>query len=748
MTEYSTSENDGRQSDLMKNVHEDYAEQYRPNIARFNGSLRSVARFGLSHNETPQETAIPTTFQDHRFIGPMISYINDPGTKFKTAAAKYRRAFDLILEVACENPELDWRYFGSVLLKKLKTEEKSEHRIKTNHDAARLLFVRAADASSDHRLQLDIRRIAGLSSGHREYVGNWPALRNPPSTPNRSLEEVFGDDLGYSNDQYVSAISEYAASFIMTWSSVRRRLREEYPELFERIVNTIKSYGLASLNEIEAQQVYSYKTKIIRDDWLKLLSMNLEILECLDEPLLNTIAVSQHGGQQGFLELIATADIVRKGVSGYAQLFQYETESGLAPRTRWVDLREGRKIKSLNSRILFSLLDFVGPTIEEEICFRWLLASWRIQPSNVDRMKRSNINEDAKLLWIRSYKGRNKKAQPLSVNKNSKEGRAIRSFIKDYDSYGICKSETDFLVGRYKPSYGRFLGTCNFCHLLYPGNPEGLEGHGLSKHGLTIIKDIYANIRVNNHKIGRADNHGDGKKPTVKALHPSFVCQSHVYAEEAKRGTFRKSPSMKSSHEIENASAYDLNARRQFHEPETRENIYRGRSRDKIQLRKGERFAAAVSDEMAIIAGEIIEAWEENTSSHSVSELIDIIGLRGFSLEAPPETFLAAAKAEKFVIEKSGLITRSGKTYLFDSGLTARMMMEEVRSIEGQLERLFTTQDSDRAINAWAKYCFLEILLTRFSSASLRDARQKYGHLENNIPHAPISEGGNSWIVK
>ena len=167
-----------------------------------------------------------------------------------------------------------------------------------------------------------------------------------------------------------------------------------------------------------------------------------------------------------------------------------------------------------------------------------------------------------------------------------------------------------------------------------------------------------------------------------------------------------------------------------------------------MKLRKGRAFAAAVSEEMASISHDIIGEWEERTSPFSVSALVDFIGLRGSSLEAPPETILAAAKAEKFIVEKSGLIKKDGMIYLFDSGLTARMMMEEVRHIEGELEGLFATQDLDKAINAWAKLNFLELLLKRFSAVSLKDASEKYGHLERRIPHAPISEGGNSWIVE
>jgi hypothetical protein len=263
-----------------------------------------------------------------------------------------------------------------------------------------------------------------------------------------------------------------------------------------------------------------------------------------------------------------------------------------------------------------------------------------------------------------------------------------------------------------------------------------------------LIKQIYSIVVDVERSINRASSDGGVEKPSAKALLPSAVAQSHVYAEEAKRGRFTKSPTMLPTYDQENHDENFRKAQNEFHTLETREEIYRARSRDKLQLTKGRAFAAAVSEEMASIANEIIGAWEKRTSPLPVSALIDVVGLRGNTQEAPPETILAAAKAEKFIVEKSGLIRKDGMIYLFDSGLTARMMMEEIRHIEGELERLFATQDIDKALNAWAKLCFLEMLIDRFGPVSLKDATEKYGHLQGKIPHAPISEGGNSWIVE
>ena len=350
--------------------------------------------------------------------------------------------------------------------------------------------------------------------------------------------------------------------------------------------------------------------------------------------------------------------------------------------------------------------------------------------------------------WIRSYKGRNGVAQNLSVRKNTKFGRALRVFLREYDQNPVRNAEFEYLASPYKQVTSRFNCTWNFHHLAFSGHQEGLSIYGASDANLKVLKDMYAVVTESHRRAAKARYDGKTGNLHSKNLKPSAISQSHVYAEEAKRGAFAKSATMDKTYDREDTDENTRDALNQFHTPEVRENVYRARSRDKKQLRKGRAFAIAVSAEMVSVAEDIIDGWERNTNKLSVAALIDVIGLRGSTSDTPPETILAAAKAEKFIIEKSGLIKKNGTIYLFDSGLTARMMMEEIRHIEGELEGLFRTQDVDKALNAWTKLCFLELLLERFSAVSLKDASEKYGHLEGKIPHAPTSEGGNSWIVE
>jgi hypothetical protein len=445
-----------------------------------------------------------------------------------------------------------------------------------------------------------------------------------------------------------------------------------------------------------------------------------------------------------FDRFAAAVDLPGRGAAGFAEQLLRRGER--IPKSRWAVPKDGEK--KILARLMLSVLDFFGPSLEEETCFIWLLASRRIQLSNVNRLKRAQINEDATGIWIRSYKGRNGKAENVCIKKNTKSGRALRAYLQDYDKYPFRNGNSDAMIAPFKTQTSKFKSTYNFHHLALPDHLERLSAHGLSDANLTVIKQIYASVVDVERAINRATHYNDVEKPSTKALLPSAISQSHVYAEEAKRGGFTNSPTMLPTYDQENRDEDSRKAQNEFHTLEVREEIYRARSKDKLKLRKGRAFAAAVSEEMANIANDIISAWEQRTSPLPVSALVDVVGLRGNPPEAPPETVLAAAKAEKFLIEKSGLIRKDGMIYLFDSGLTARMMMEEIRHIEGELERLFATQDVDKALNAWAKLCFLQMLMKRFSPVSLKDATEKYGHLKGKIPHAPISEGGNSWIVE
>jgi len=514
--------------------------------------------------------------------------------------------------------------------------------------------------------------------------------------------------------------------------------------------------GADNIKKIEKKRTHSPRIRGCRDEWFELASLNIEILVALDDPFLNMIAMAQWRNTAHFERFAAEVDLAVNGAAGFAdQLLNRRvafsrTQCSIGnARSQWAIWKDGKKVVSLSARLMLSLLDFFGPSPEEEACFIWLLATRRIQLSNVGRLKRTQVNEDATGIWIRTYKARNGKAENICIKKNTKFGRALQAYLRDYDQNPFRNAGSDAVTSSFlSPVTSYFHSNWNFHHLALPHHKEGLSVYGLSDANLTAMKEIYAVVIKAQHRNKEVSESRDGERLRAKGLLPSAIAQSHVYAEEAKRGGFTKSPTMLPTYDRENPDENSRKAQNQFHTLETREEVYRARSRDKLKLKKGRAFAAAVSEEMANISDDIISAWEERTSPLPVSVLVDVVGLRGNAPEAPPETILAAAKAEKFLVEKSGLIRKDGMIYLFDSGLTARMMMEEIRHIEEELERLFSTQDLDKALNAWSKLCFLELLMKRFSPVSLKDATEKYGHLEGKIPHAPISEGGNSWIVK
>lgn len=727
---------------------DDYAAEYRDSVRSMAVQLKHVARFSVNYNGGLQEVSIPPKLLGDRNIGLIVSYINSGDTCFtRSSVGKYRQAFESILEVVLADPQLDWRLIGRILLKSLKAKESSEYTIKTRMDHAKRLITKAGELSDDVKARREIRAIVGGSSAKGLDYGYWPSLREAKNDPRKSLEDILGDDLSYTNAQYVDAIVDYASAYIRAWSNIRSRLRNEHPDLCSKIVATVKRLGLEKVKDLERQKTCSQLVIPHREEWLDLLALNIEILVAIDDPLLNQIALAQYRRLKAFDRFAAEVDLPRNGAAGFAQQLFYQDGSRRV-KTQWAIWKDGRHDAHVTTRLMLTITDFLEPSLEEELCFTWLMASRRIQLSNVDRLRRSQIDEDSKNIWIRSYKGRNGKAENLQFSKGSKFGRAIRAFLKSYDEGQLRGDQPDYITSKYSSQWGRFFATYNFYHLAFPRHEEGLGRYGVSDFNLALMKGVYRTIVDNQRIIGRAGNCGDIEKPVSKALNPSAIAQSHVYAEEAKRGDFSKSSTMDPTFLQEDEDELERNALNSFHTRAVREDDYRARSRDKVKLQKGKDFAVAVSSEMVGIANEIANAWEVSTSKLSVSSLIDIIGLRGQTPETPPETLLAAAKAEKFIVEKSGLIKKDGKIYLFDSGLTARLMMEEIRHIEGELEGLFATQDVDKAINAWAKLLFLEILIKRFSARSLKDAVDKYGHLEGKIPHAPISEGGNSWIVK
>ena len=741
-------EKDSQQDDSQNSEVEDYAAEYRAAAENFPNKLRNVARFGVNRSGVMQEVTIPEDLQGHRYIQPMLEYINSSSTRFSPATAdKYASAFRDILRVASEEGKLNWFDFGRALLRYLEKSGRGEFSVKDSLDRARRIFSLAEGFSDDQDLKRGIRQITGVSLNGRRSVkkSSWPNLRKTAHSPKKSVACVFGNDLDYTNDQYIKAFTEYSCAFITAWSDIRREIREFHPDLFMRVRDLAQSIGIDRLKEVEQRRRYPYAYSESLDTWVSLFSLELEVLEALNNKFLNWSTVAQHASTDCFEKLLEIVNLPVQGASGYTSLFK---DDGIVVRGTKRLGPEGNEAEAVVAKLPFSLMGLFGPTVEEEICFIWLLSTRRIQISNIQRLTRQDIDRDKKTIWVRTLKGRNRKAENTPIPSNSRMGRAVRRYLEDHDRSQEYRDGKKAIVWRYyNGGQTRFANTPNFSHLAMSGNVEGIDAYGVSDHSLRIMKDLYAAVTEAKKTVHSTRVTGRATF-SVKSLSPNFLCQSAVYAEEAARGNFSLSPDMRITHDQEDGGERELLARSQFHSTKTREEIYRARSRDKIQIEKDWAFSAQVSQEMANMAEEIIGEWSERASCLSVDELVALVGLRGITPETPPETVFLAAKAENFVVETSGLIRKNGKIYLFDSGLTARLMIEEIRHLEGELDKLFLTQDTDKAVNVLAKCIFLGLLMDRLSAKSLIEAKEKYGHLEGKIPHAPISEGGKSWIVE
>ncbi|MCF7727936.1 MULTISPECIES: hypothetical protein [unclassified Sulfitobacter] len=281
-------------------------------------------------------------------------------------------------------------------MKRLKSELISENSVVSNMDDARRLFRKAAEASGDVKVRREIRAIVGGSGAKGVDAGYWPVLRAVEREPTKSLEDIFGGDLPYTNERYIDALIDYGSAFIRAWSEIRRRLRTEHPDLYASILETVKRIGVESLRDIEKKRTYSKKVSARKDDWLELLKINIEILVVMDDPFLNMIAMAQYRNTSDFDQFVAAVDLPVNGAAGFAKELLTEKGPQSQPKTQWSIWKAGKHEASISSRLKFSLLDFLGPSLEEETCLTWLLSSRRIQLSNRDRLKRFQINEDAK----------------------------------------------------------------------------------------------------------------------------------------------------------------------------------------------------------------------------------------------------------------------------------------------------------------------------------------------------------------
>ena len=109
-----------------------------------------------------------------------------------------------------------------------------------------------------------------------------------------------------------------------------------------------------------------------------------------------------------------------------------------------------------------------------------------------------------------------------------------------------------------------------------------------------------------------------------------------------------------------------------------------------------------------------------------------IIGL-GSGVQIHHQRLYMHPKAEKYLVEESGIITKKGKSVIFDDGFTARLLMGKnliSKVITAKVYAGYLKHSHNKKRSIFVQYMLIDMMLSRLSAKSIEEAETKYGHLK------------------
>lgn len=730
------------------NVHDQttgksLSNKYRPNTEQFPNKLKHIIRFGVGDTGKDVELEIPEHLQDHFWVSHLRDLFHrEPSNK----PYDDRQIMTLFLAIFEDEPNPNMRQIGSIWVERAKKDLKiADSTLYHMNLRARSMFLKLSDWIDDRDIKILIQEFAGTRNKINDF-GSWPKI-DFKSLPQKSLEQVLQVD-GYDNltdDFLIKCFTEFTFCHLKVWSEMRTKLRDEHKSLFSEICLFISDYGVDKIEAVElyknaqgARAAYG-KGKLSPDDfkiYCDIWVLLLKVVKALENDFLIVNALTQI--KSSYIDPYRT-EILES--SSPSERYLHYFEAGPRHKNPW----KGIKIKTgtyLYPMLPISLLDLVRPSVEERMCTTWVLALKRIQKSNVERLLFDNVTVGAgargvQQIKVKAFKARGgEKTEYVTYNKNSNWGRSLSFYLNERKMHSnSLPMETFFedkFIGKIENQRWNLANLPNFNYLEEDLTKDEVGFSQISDDCYDFLKALFRQHASKN----------------TTTLGPSYFNQSGVYEDfNNEISDIRVKDDMQLNPHEPDRFEQEMEAQRQFHTLETREAVYKSRSKTKLKLKLGEQLAVAVSDEMHATVEQLLQAKSQKAAVLSFKEIQQEIGLTDSNMEASPEAILAAAKAQDYIVQRNGFVTKNGQTFIFDCGLVARFMLEARAHIESNngkgLEQVFMTQGREKGLNIWAEYIFLDYILEHgLSPSSMKSALQDYAHLEGKIPHRPLTEGG------
>lgn len=604
---------------------------------------------------------------------------------------------------------------------------------------------------------------------------NRPRVTKPEFGYKKDLIEHL--DLDVDGQEVVVSLRLFASWFITEWAEIRKRILDLCPEE----VDQLRTYISQNPDQREKGVLYQNLGGLKNPNHA--IDIIFRIVKAVNHPMLTErFAVSylclQRKGahwnpSKALMELY---DLERYESQAATVNFIHIIESHYIYKS--ADLpytakqHAGRLIKQSNLLKcpdywknslgqVMSITELLGITPEEEICFAWLLASDRHQPSNIARMYPEDIEETTSSLTTflnpQSVKFRSRKVAgtPYAEGDQYKKNGFIFEAIKAYkQQVQFAYAEGYFDYSSPDETSGPILPRIT-ARMTEPSlQPAYFRIHKTVKNSLQLLlclmsgslSNVYATQANPKHQVwldvmmaASTQSDQENQSKGFKTLACDYI-QRQTVNNMLKRSVGSNAIPLSSNNNLAVISEQlefqqEIEAANHNHSVAVRSETYLDNAPKSTLLAPSTRFGARVGDEMIRMGLPLAERMANKTQALTIAEARKLLGLEkcselDLSASANANIVLEQAKLQDYIVDEIGIATRYGQSIILKTPLTVALIQTKIEHIDFHIDSLLASNDT-RADKMIAHRIYLQLLLDEFfSKKEIRDAQELYGGYE------------------
>lgn len=611
----------------------------------------------------------------------------------------------------------------------------------------------------------------------------WPFIPKPEKQNSRQgLAEKFG--INCSENHMLMSLKLFCVWFINECALIRKDFKAHRPADYDWLLSQSRTTNVWMLKEpVTTNDTQKDPAHLGREIYARMLRAAQYIASplYLEAVFFNGYlkTLSEQGGTTfkvllGELMLEFPNPAIRYGEWNREKiLLFFETfvnSSGLAYR-RTIMRPEKRLI--VTPKKLFAPIGLLVPSVEEQMALAWLLASERVQLSNLERLRVSDVEwvDNRTRIHISTFKGRNNTTVSCRFANNQPAFEAIAhyhealAFGYQNDLFGPPQANEDALflpdlkyhhfalhqnkhcallflpmIVRGSSSQAAFFDFCKATHST--GTPEHfldclLRSFELNAEFSTFRSKHKSHTTHGNNTCQNTDAHTTEKTASVPGslyLCPQNIAQSCVLGGDVERAVKSLNDLKRSADMAVKHSGFDLvdrtiNAKKMRHSLAT-ETQYADFSTCRIKLQTDDRFGELVGAEMFLMAHTLAQRMAQAAHIISLNDVGRLLNLNSQHSEYgddPSALVLEQAELQHYVIDKVGLFSKKGHTVVVKIPLVAALLEAKTQHIEQHLS-LLISDNPLQVKKTVALLIFYKSLLYEFDPVTRRRAKELYGH--------------------